>query len=329
MQSRVSVVDISPFITGDAAGRQEVAAAVDRACREVGFLVVVGHGVPQALIDRAHAAARAFFDLDVEIKERYQPPPGGYVGYRGVASEGLSYSLDQETVPDFKEAYTVSRPDRGDDEYFTSPVGRMYIPDNPWPAEVPDFEASWTSLYRAMDRVATDLMRIFAAALALPTGFFDDKIDRNISALRALNYPEQPEAPPAGQLRAGAHSDYGSLTLLSMEDAPGGLEVHRGDGVWEPVSAPSGAFVCNIGDLMAQWTNDLWLSTLHRVVNPPRDSAGRARRQSLAFFHQPNYDAEVVPLPSCVSPARPAKYGRTTSGEHLFMKMTKARNRNV
>lgn len=329
MQSRVSVVDISPFITGDAAGRQEVAAAVDRACREVGFLVVVGHGVPQALIDRAHAAARAFFDLDVEIKERYQPPPGGYVGYRGVASEGLSYSLDQETVPDFKEAYTVSRPDRGDDEYFTSPVGRMYIPDNPWPAEVPDFEASWTSLYRAMDRVATDLMRIFAAALALPTGFFDDKIDRNISALRALNYPEQPEAPPAGQLRAGAHSDYGSLTLLSMEDAPGGLEVHRGDGVWEPVSAPSGAFVCNIGDLMAQWTNDLWLSTLHRVVNPPRDSAGRARRQSLAFFHQPNYDAEVLPLPSCVSPARPAKYGRTTSGEHLFMKMTKARNRNV
>jgi isopenicillin N synthase-like dioxygenase len=329
MQSKIAVVDISPFIAGDEAGRREVAAAVDRACREVGFLLVVGHGVPQALVDRAHAAARAFFDLDVAVKERYQPPPGGFVGYRGVGSEGLSYSLDQESIPDLKEAYTVSRPDRGDDEYFTSPIGRMYLPDSPWPEEVPDLQGSWIALYREMDRVATELMRIFATALALPPAFFDDKVDRNISALRALNYPEQPEAPPSGQLRAGAHSDYGSLTLLSMDDAPGGLEVHRGGGVWEPVSAPSGAFVCNIGDLMAQWTNDLWLSTLHRVANPPRDSAGATRRQSLAFFHQPNYDAEVLPLPSCVSPDRPAKYGRTTSGEHLFMKMTKAKNRNV
>lgn len=329
MQSTIAIINIDPFIHGDEAARLEVAAAVDRACREVGFLVIVGHGVPQALIDRAHAAARAFFDLPAAVKERYQPPPGGFTGYRGLGAEGLSYSLDQETTPDLKEAFTVSRVDRGDDPYYTSPVGRMYMPDNPWPAEVPELEASWTPLYRALDRVSTELMRIFAVALALPPAFFDDKLDRNISCVRAINYPEQAEPPLPGQLRAGAHTDYGSLTLLSMDDAPGGLEVHRGDGVWEPVSVPSGALVMNIADLMAQWTNDTWLSTLHRVGNPPQGGDGRTRRQSLVFFHQPNYDAEVVPLASCCGPERPPKYAPTTSGEHLFMKMTKAKNRNV
>jgi isopenicillin N synthase-like dioxygenase len=329
MHSPIAIIDIAPFIAGDEAARLEVATAVDRACREVGFLVVVGHGVPQALVDRAHAAARAFFDLDVASKERYQPGPGGFTGYRGVGSEGLSYSLDQVAAPDLKEAFTASRMDRGDDEYFTSPIGRMYLPDNPWPAEVPELAASWTALYREMDRVSTELMRIFAVALALPPAFFDDKLDRNISCLRAINYPEQTEPPLPGQLRAGEHTDYGSLTLLSMDDAPGGLEVHRGDGVWEPVSVPSGAFVMNIADLMAQWTNDTWLSTLHRVGNPPQGGGRSTRRQSLVFFHQPNYDAEVVPLASCCGADRPAKYARTTSGEHLFMKMTKAKNRNV
>lgn len=272
--------------------------------------------------------SRAFFDLDIAIKDGYQPPPGGFVGYRGVGSEGLSYSLDQESAADLKEAFTAARDVHPDEPYFTSPPGSVFFPANPWPVEVPQMRAVWVALYDAMDRVATHLMRIFALALDLPPAFFDDKVDRNISCLRALNYPQQHTPPLPNQLRAGAHTDYGSLTLLSMDDAPGGLEVHRGDGVWEPVRVPSGVLVTNIGDLMAQWTNDIWLSSLHRVGNPPPGSAG-SRRQSLAFFHQPNYDAEVMPLPSCCGPELPPKYEPTTSGQHLFMKLTKAKNRNV
>ena len=328
MNSAIPVIDLRAFVAGEPASR-EIVAAVDRAAREVGFFVVVGHGVPQKLVERAHATARAFFDLDTAIKERYQPPPGGFVGYRGVGSEGLAYSLDQETAADIKEAFTVARVDREEVPYFTSPIGRIYYPNNPWPIEVQDMEASWSTLYRAMDQVAWHLMRIFAAALDLPAPFFDDKIDRNISCLRAINYPDQPEPPLPGQLRAGAHTDYGSLTLLSMEDAPGGLEVHREGDTWETIRVPSDAFVTNVGDLMAQWTNDAWRSALHRVANPPRDHEGSSRRQSLVFFHQPNYDAEVVPLPSCCDSDRPARYARTTSGEHLYTKMTKAKNRNV
>lgn len=325
MNKSIPAIDIHPFRTGTEEDRRRVARDVDAACREIGFLVVVGHGVPQAVIDGAHAASRRFFDLSVETKLRYEPPPGGFLGYRGVGSEGLSYSLDQETPVDLKEAFTTGRADVGDDPYFTSEQGRMYFPPNRWPAEVPELREAFGPLFRAFDALATDLMRIFALALDLPIDHFDPVLDKNIAALRALNYPEQTGAPVPGQLRAGAHTDYGTLTLLSMEDAPGGLEVDRG-GVWEEVHVPSGSFVLNIGDLMARWTNDAWRSTFHRVANPPPDAKGSTRRQSLVFFHNPNYDAEVLPLPSCCGPDRPARYGRTTTGEHLYMKMSKAGN---
>ncbi|MFY0534017.1 2OG-Fe(II) oxygenase family protein [Nannocystis pusilla] len=120
--------------------------------------------------------------------------------------------------------------------------------------------------------------------------------------MRALNYPHQSTPAQPGQLRAGAHTDYGSLTLLSMTDAPGGLEVQRDDGTWAAVRVPTDAFVMNVGDLMAQWTNDRWRSTMHRVINPPPDANGDTRRQSLVFFHQPNYDAEVIPWRAAAAP---------------------------
>lgn len=328
MQPTIPVIDIRPFTAGDPDGARDVVAAVDRAARDVGFFVVTGHDIPSELVDRAHTAARAFFDLDAAIKDRYAPPPGGFVGYRGLGAEGLAYSRDEVVPPDLKETYTVSRVDRGHDPYFTSAPGRIYMPDIIWPVEV-DMAASWVDLYRAFDRLSTQLMRIFAVALGLVPDYFDPTVDRSISCLRALNYPVQPETPLPRQLRAGAHTDYGSLTLLSMQDAPGGLEVHRDGDDWESVCVSPYAFVANLGDLMAQWTNDRWRSALHRVGNPPCDAGGSTRRQSLAFFHQPNYDAEVTPLAACCGPERPARYSPTTSGEHLYMKMTKAKNRNV
>jgi isopenicillin N synthase-like dioxygenase len=324
MGSSIPIIDLHPFTAGSDEDRRKVARAVDAACRNVGFLIVTGHGIPQDLLDRAHAAASRFFDLDEATKHPYVPPPRGYLGYRGIEGETLASSLDQVAPPDLKETFTVTRFDTRDEPYFTSPLGQMFFQSNPWPAEVPELQESWIPLYRALDRVATTLMRVFAVALDLPEAFFDDKIDKNIAGLRALNYPHPRTPPRPGQLRAGAHTDFGSLTLLSMQDAPGGLQVHRGSDTWEDVKVDSGALVTNIGDLMAQWTNDVWISTLHRVVNPPPDAIGSTRRQSLAFFHQPNYDAEVIPLPSCVTADRPARYARTTSGEHLFMKMAKA-----
>jgi isopenicillin N synthase-like dioxygenase len=176
-----------------------------------------------------------------------------------------------------------------------------------------------------MERVATTLMRIFAVGLGMDKHYFDDKIDRHITNFSVLHYPEQPKPPLLGQLRAGAHTDYGSLTILKPDNAPGGLQVQNKDGAWIDVPTLPGTFIVNLGDLMAEWTNDRWVSTLHRVINPPRDKAIGSRRLSMAFFHQPNYDAVIECLPTCSAAERPPRYGRTTSGEHVWMKINKHR----
>jgi isopenicillin N synthase-like dioxygenase len=150
-------------------------------------------------------------------------------------------------------------------------------------------------------------------------------IDRSTSALRIIDYPHLDRSAldraAATQLRAGAHTDYGTLTLLMQDDAPGGLEVldPRTD-TWTPVPARPGAFVVNLGDLMARWTNDRWRSTLHRVVVPPRSASGSTRRQSIAFFHNANYHATVECLPSCLQPGQVPRYPPVVAGPHLMTK---------
>ena len=175
-----------------------------------------------------------------------------------------------------------------------------------------------------MEELSARLMRLFALGLDLPERFFDDKIDRHISHLQANLYPDQDVPPQLDQLRAGAHSDYGSLTVLRQENKPGGLQVKAADGTWSDVETVPHSFVINIGDLMAYWTNDRWRSTLHRVVNPPREAFGSSARISLVFFHQPNHDASVECLPSCVDAGHPAQYAPTTSGAHLLAKINKS-----
>jgi len=163
-------------------------------------------------------------------------------------------------------------------------------------------------------------MGLFAAALKLPDDHFQGFIDAPVSALRALNYPAQQRAPREGQLRAGAHTDYGSLTILLPQEGSRGLEIASRDGGWIEAPAIPGAFIINIGDLMQRWTNDRWVSTLHRVVNPAAGAGGSARRQSLAFFHQPNWFAEIACLEVCLAPGGRPKYAPVLSGPYLMSK---------
>jgi isopenicillin N synthase-like dioxygenase len=165
-----------------------------------------------------------------------------------------------------------------------------------------------------MEVLADALLRIFAIALELPEFWFRDKIDRHSSALRALNYPEQTRAPIPGQLRASAHTDYGSLTILKSGGP--GLQVQDKNGEWIDISPSFESFVVNLGDLMANWTNDMWASTPHRVVV---SSLSGERRQSMAFFHNPNSDAVIACIPTCCRHQRP-KYPPITAGEHLMRK---------
>ncbi len=323
--SEVPVIDISAFSDGTDEASKAVAGELRKACVEIGFFQIVGHGVPDELVDRTYAAAKAFFALPNERKDLVaQPAPDQVRGWSGVGKEGLSYSLGEEAPGDLKEKMDIGPVDVDrTDDYFTNDVAGPHFAPNVWPDEPADFRDAWETYFATMSELSRQLMAIFAVALDLPVDWFEDKIDRHISMLRALNYPSQPDDPLPGQLRAGAHSDYGSLTIVRQEDRPGGLQVLRKDGTWADVPAIPGAFVVNIGDLMAEWTNDLWVSTVHRVVNPPRDLAHDADRLSLVFFHQPNYDAVIECLPSVLGEGETALYAPVTSGEHLYNKFVK------
>jgi isopenicillin N synthase-like dioxygenase len=178
-----------------------------------------------------------------------------------------------------------------------------------------------------MGQLAQTLMRIFALALNLDEAFFDNRIDRHISRLRVRNYPAQKAPPVPGQIRAGAHSDYGSLTILAAENKPGGLQVCNAEGEWVDVPVIPGCYIINIGDLMARWTNDAWVSTLHRVVNPPVDAGEDSRRQSLVFFHNPNYDTNIACLPTCLAAGEEPRYSTITSGDYLRQSFMTTQNK--
>ena len=316
----VPIIDIAPYRNGGDSDKRRIAAEVDRACRDIGFLVIAGHGVASSLVEETRTVARDFFDLPLAEKMRVlQPAPNVSRGYTPIESEAVARSRDPAgaTPGDLNESFLLGPVDPVDRAYATAAAAGQHFTPNLWPERPATLRPVLTTYYRAMSDLAKTLMRVFALALGLDEPYFDAKIDRHISRLRLRNYPA-PTAPPLlGQLRAGAHSDYGSLTILATEDKPGGLQVHNAAGQWVDVPILPDCFIVNLGDLMARWTNDVWRSTLHRVVNPPEEAAGESRRLSLVFFHNPNYDAEVTCIPTCLSPGEFPKYDPTTSGEHL------------
>jgi isopenicillin N synthase-like dioxygenase len=301
-----------------------VGAVVDEACREVGFFTLTGHGVHDAVADAAWDAGRAFFDLPLAARLAVAMPSPGYpYGYCPLSAETLSRSLGDVAPPDLKETYAVGPVDAPPRplEQMEDPDERAVYAPNLWPdAALPELRPAWEAYYRTMAGLAARLMAAFARALGLPDSFFTPFIDHHGSAMRMVNYPHQDRPPPPGALRAGAHSDYGTLTILRQDDGPGGLEVEDVHRRWVPVPFHAGSFVVNVGDLMARWTNDRWRSTLHRVVNPALEPGRSNRRTSFPFFHNANWDARVECLPTCLAPGEAPRYAPVLAGAHLMAK---------
>jgi len=296
----------------------DVSKRLDQACRNVGFFAIVGHGIPQPVIDHAWSAATRFFDLPLEAKLAVQSDSDAYpYGYSPMSAEALGASGDLGASTDLNESFSVSPPARPE----VHEAGGFALDRRVWPQRPGDFEVAWTKYYVHMESLAARLMGECARSLGLDPAFFDDKIDRHLSALRALNYPPQPVSPASGQIRAGAHTDYGTLTILLPGEATGGLQVLTAAQEWLAVPPVPGGFIVNLGDLMAMWTNDRWRSTLHRVVNPDESVAASERRQSMAFFHHPNWDAEIRCVETCVSTTSPARYEPVQSGPWLRSKV--------
>jgi isopenicillin N synthase-like dioxygenase len=318
--SGVPVIDLTAARQGGLAERQRAARRIDEACCEIGFFTVSGHGVPERVARDLREAAHGFFALPVEEKlQAAHPVEGTPRGYHALAGEALARANDEVAPPDLKEFFHVGPVDVTDDPYFTSAQGRQFFLPNLWPARPAGFAHAAIAYYRTMDGLVVFLMRLAALALGVDERFFDDKVTRSIGTMRLNYYPRQQEAPAPGQLRAGAHTDYGSLTILNGEDVPGGLQVRTRRGDWIDVHTPPEHLVINIGDLLMRWTNDRWLSNLHRVVNPPLAGGENAPRLSIAFFNHPNYDALI----ECIAPPGEAKHAPVLSGDYRDTKYLK------
>jgi isopenicillin N synthase-like dioxygenase len=306
-----------------------VAAIIRQACETIGFFTVVGHGVPDSVVANLQAEARAFFALPEADKRRVpQPVNRNSRGYMPPKQRALGYSLGTETPPDWQEGFGIGPLTAAPAYLAGTPAEDFFFAPNIWPAGRPAFRTAFETYFQAMEALSLHLLRLFAVALGLDPAFFDDKVDQGTSVLRTLWYPPQPEPPEPGQLRAGAHSDYGTLTILKGDDVPGGLQVKLRGGDWVDVHPAPDAFVCNIGDLMMRWTNDEWVSNIHRVANPPREAASIGRL-SIPFFHNPNADALVECITGFYGAGKAAKYPPTVFADHYLSKFQRAAQMTV
>jgi isopenicillin N synthase-like dioxygenase len=321
----IPVIDIAPFKHGDKTARRYVAEKVAQACVDIGFLIISGHGIPSSVTHKISTVSKAFFALDPDEKGRVsRPRPEIIRGYGAMESEGLAYSQDEETPPDLKEVFDVGPIEVPNTEYYRGVAAGMHFADNLWPSKPRDFREVYTNYFRRMEALSLDIAHIFATALDLPSNFFDAKLDRHISILRANYYPKLTRPPRAKQLRGGEHSDYTAFTILWQERVPSaGLQARDPGGEWIEVPAIDNTMVINIGDSLMRWTNDKWISTQHRVVNPPYEIARDHDRLSLVYFVQPNYDAEIRCIDTCQSAEAPAKYPPVLNGDYLYSKFSK------
>ena len=312
LNSKIEYFNLKDFELSKGIKKKELIKKLDNACKNTGFLLITGHDVDEKIIDNIWTVLDIFFEKSIEFKQQVSPPYKGYpYGYLAKGLEALAYSKGEKTPPDLKESFNagpLSIPKSIKDK---EALEFCYAPSL-WP-DILNFKKFWIDYYNSMQNLSLRIMRAFALALDLEENYFDPYINENISALRALNYPPIRKILPNQQM-AGAHTDYGSLTILLPRDDTTGLQIKNLSGEWIDVPCEPNIFIVNIGDLMAQWTNNRWISTLHRVV----PNKYNQNRRSLAFFHQPNWDADIECLESCKGDK--VKYQSVKSGPYLMSK---------
>jgi isopenicillin N synthase-like dioxygenase len=322
MTNAVPVIDLSKYLSGNLDDAALVAREVADACEQIGFFKIVRHGVPQRLVDEAFETAGAFFAQPAAVKDRFRPSRSAAArGYHALATKNLAKTLGYDNPADLREQFYIGPLASRAAEFAHIPGAAELYAENIWPDTPASYRPVFTNYYQALESLGRSIMRVFALALDMPERYFDDKIDRHFSTLPANHYPEPEGDPLPNQIRAGEHTDFGSLTILAVSDAAGGLQVKLRDGTWADVTARRDEFIVNIGDMMQRWTNDRWLSNLHRVVNPPAERRAGSRRMSMGYFLHPNYDAEIACLPTCSGAGDPERYPPVRAGDMMRKKL--------
>lgn len=296
-------LDLAEFTSGDEQRKQKFVQDLGAAFNNIGFVAIKNHGLSDELREKLYDAVKKFFYQETELKTKYEHPE--LYGQRGYIGKGKETAKGHNR-PDLKEFFHVGQPE---------PIEGM--PHNIFPAEVPEFETYTTEVYQTFENTGKTLLRAIALYLELPEDYFEDKVKNGDSILRALHYfpIENPDAIPEGAVRAAAHGDINLITLLMGASAEG-LEVLRRDGKWIAITALPDQIIINVGDMLDRLTNHKLKSTIHRVVNPPREKM-KSSRFSIPFFMHPRADMDLTCLESCIDAENPKRYEDMTSGEFL------------
>ncbi|HCX23203.1 MAG: flavonol synthase [Flammeovirgaceae bacterium] len=305
LYTEIPSLDLADFTSGDADKKKKFVADLGQAYQNIGFVAIKNHGLSDELTEKLYTSVKQFFSLPDDTKLKYEETE--LAGQRGYISKGREKAKGRNTG-DLKEFYHVGQPKENQlPEY----------PENIWPKEVPEFEKYTSEAYRTLEAAGIQMLRAIALHIGLDEFYFDDKVKQGNSILRQIHYfpIENPDEIPEDAVRAAEHGDINLITLL-MGASADGLQVLRRDGEWISITALPDQIVVNVGDMMDRLTNHKLKSTIHRVVNPPRELMGTSR-YSIPFFMHPISSMDLTCLESCVTEENPKRYEDMSAGEFL------------
>ncbi|MBX2840943.1 MAG: isopenicillin N synthase family oxygenase [Flammeovirgaceae bacterium] len=302
-------LNLADFTSGDQNKKMAFVNALGEAYQNIGFVAIKNHGLTEEMTTKLYETVKQFFTLSDEVKKKYEKPE--IFNQRGYISKGKEHAKGR-TTGDLKEFYHIGQPDldrknHNFDDY----------PDNVWPSEIPAFEEIGTEVFTTLEKTGLQILKAIAIHLGLDENYFEERASKGNSILRPIHYYpiENPEDVPEDAVRAAEHGDINLITLL-MGASADGLQVLRRDGAWIPITALPNQIVVNVGDMLDRLTNHKLKSTIHRVVNPPKEKMNTSR-YSIPFFMHPKSEMDLTCLESCVDEENPKQYSDITAGKFL------------
>ena len=308
LYDEIPVLDLADFNFGDHEKKMAFVRSLGAAYNDIGFVAIKNHGLSDQLCEALYDVVRKFFYQSDEIKQKYEIE--GLFGQRGYTGKAKEHAKGR-TTGDLKEFYHVGQEVAPDDE-----LAKEY-PANVWPSELPEFKDLTLKAYSTLENAGKSMLRAIALYLELNEDYFEAKVDKGNSILRPIHYfpIENPDEVPDDAVRAAEHGDINLITLLMGASAEG-LQVLRRDNKWIPITALPDQIVVNVGDMLERLTNKKLKSTIHRVVNPPKDKM-KISRFSIPFFMHPRSDMDLSCLSSCIDQEHPKMFTDMTAGEFL------------
>lgn len=301
--TNIPSVDLADFVSGDNSRKQKFVEEIGKAYEEIGFVALKNHFLSEALVSELYKEIKAFFDLPLDVKSKYEIE--GLAGQRGYISFGKEHAKGKKEG-DLKEFWHFGQEPAGD------------FPENVQVKELQDFNHTGMEAYKMLEKTGMYVLKALAIYIGLQEDYFDKWVTQGNSILRPIHYPPITEEPK-GAVRAGAHGDINLITLL-MGASTGGLQVLRKDGEWIDALPAEDELVINVGDMLERHTNNKLRSTIHRVVNPPKEQWSEPR-YSIPFFMHPRSEMPLNCLEECIDEEHPKQYEDITAGEFLHQRL--------